>query len=194
MKTLTQNKSTLRFFSAKSFAVVLLISACTDSNFVNPTDTPNGSGINSELASTTNSQARESWGPENPNFNLEVILRNSENGFGLVKFRQPNDENQIIYLDVRVRNLEPNTSYILQRAVDTNLDGNCTSTNWLTLGAGLQPQAIITDDTGSGSANLFRSVAAFPVGTTFDIHFRVLNATTMTVALESDCYEFTISQ
>ena len=194
MKTLTQSKSTLRFFVAKSFAIVVLISACTDSNFVNPTDNPTVSGVNSALASTTNAQARESWGPENPNFNLEAILRNADGGFGLVKFRQPNDENQIIYLDVKVRNLEPNTSYILQRAVDTNLDGNCSSANWLTLGVGLQPQAIVTDDSGSGSASLFRNVAAFPVGTTFDIHFRVLNVATMAVALESDCYEFTISQ
>jgi len=192
MKTLTQNKSTLGFLSAKSFAIVLLLAACTDSNFVNPADNTDVSGINSN--SVAGSQARQSWGPEIPNFNLEAILRNDEKGFGLVKFRQPNDENQIIYLDVKVRDLEPNTSYILQRAVDTNLDGNCTSANWLTLGAGLQPQAIITDETGSGSANLFRSVAAFPVGTTFDIHFRVLNAVTLAMALESDCYEFTISQ
>ncbi|HET7374656.1 MAG TPA: hypothetical protein VFJ20_14810, partial [Gemmatimonadaceae bacterium] len=130
-------------------------------------------------------------GPETPNFNLEVVLRGE--GFGLVKFRQPNDQFATINLDTWVRDLEPNTSYLLQRAVDTTIDGDCTSTGWLTLGRGTTPQSIDTDDRGTGRAELFRSVAAFPVGTTFDIHFRVIKAATGAVVLASDCYEFTIS-
>jgi len=129
------------------------------------------------------------WGPETPNFNLEVILRGQ--GFGHVKFRQPNDGDLIIYLDTWVRDLEPNTSYLLQRAVDTTIDDNCTSTGWLTLGKGAVPQSIDTDDRGTGTAALFRSVAAVPVGSTFDIHFRVINAATSAVVLESECYQFT---
>lgn len=131
------------------------------------------------------------WGPETPNFNLEVILRGE--GFGHVKFRQPNDEDFIIYLDVWVRDLEPNTSYLLQRAVDTNVDDNCTSTGWLTLGRGLQSQSIMTDATGRGREELFRTVAALP-GTEFDIHFRVIEEGTLAVVLTSKCYQFTISQ
>lgn len=133
-----------------------------------------------------------SWGPESPNFNLEVVLRGE--GFGLVKFRQPNDDLLVVHLDTWVRDLEPNTSYLLQRAADTNVDDNCTSTAWLTLGKGLQPQAITTDDAGTGREALFRSVAAFPIGSEFDIHFRVVEASTGVVALTSDCYQFTISQ
>ena len=133
------------------------------------------------------------WGPEDPNFNLEVILRGPDGGFGLVKFRQPNDAALIIHLDTWVRSLAPNTSYELQRAVDTNLDGDCTGTAWITLGRGSLPQAIVTDDDGTGRAELFRSVAAFPVGSRFDIHFRVVQAGTSTVVLESQCYQFTIS-
>jgi len=136
--------------------------------------------------------AAHAWGPETPNFNLEVVLRGQ--GFGLVTFRQPNDDLLVIHLDTWVRDLAPNTAYLLQRAVDTNLDGNCTSAGWLTLGKGTQPQAITTDDYGTGREALFRSVAAFPVGTTFDIHFRVIEATTSAVVLASDCYQFTISQ
>ena len=132
-----------------------------------------------------------SWGPETPNFNLEVVLRGE--GFGLVKFRQPNDAEAIVHLDTWVRDLAPNTSYLLQRAVDTTIDDNCTSTAWLTLGKGLTPQAIVTDDRGTGSAELFRNLAAFPPGTTFDIHFRVINAATSAVVLESECYQFTVS-
>jgi len=131
--------------------------------------------------------------PESPNFNLEVILRGDDGGFGHVKFRQPNDADAIIYLDTWVRDLAPNTSYLLQRAVDTTVDDNCTSTGWLTLGRGTTPQTIDTDDRGTGTAELFRSVAAFPVGTTFDIHFRVIDAATSAVVLESACYQFTIS-
>ena len=131
------------------------------------------------------------WGPETPHFNLEVILRGD--GFGHVKFRQPNDDEQIVYLDTWVRDLAPNTAYSLQRAVDTNIDGNCTSAAWLTLGKGATPQSIVTDDNGTGRADLFRSLAAFPPGSRFDIHFRVINAATSAVVLESGCYEFTIS-
>jgi len=132
------------------------------------------------------------WGPETPNFNLEVVLRGE--GFGLVKFRQPNDEAFIIKLDVWVRNMEPNTSYLLQRAVDTTVDDNCTSTSWLTLGKGAVPQSITTDEKGTGRESLFRNVAAFPPGTEFDIHFRVIEEATGIVVLTSQCYQFTISQ
>jgi len=132
------------------------------------------------------------WGPETPNFNLEVVLRGD--GFGLVKFRQPNDDALIINLDTWVRGLEPNTAYVLQRAADTNLDGICSSTSWLTLGKGLVPQSITTDDRGTGEESLFRNVAALGVGATFDITFRVVNVATSAVVLTSDCYRYTISQ
>ena len=136
-----------------------------------------------------------SWGPETPNFNLEVILRpvaSGGSGFGHVKFRQPNDAAQVVYLDTWVRDLTPNHSYLLQRAVDTNVDGNCTSSMWLTLGQGTTPQTISTDDRGTGSAALYRNLPA-PVGTTFDIHFRVVDAGTLAPVLESACYQFRIS-
>jgi len=131
------------------------------------------------------------WGPETPNFNLEVILRGQ--GFGHVKFRQPNDDEKIVYLDTWVRGLAPNRSYLLQRAVDTTIDDNCTSTAWLTLGKGAAPQTIDTDDRGTGTAALFRSLAAAATGATFDIHFRVIDAITSAVVLESSCYQFTVT-
>jgi hypothetical protein len=132
------------------------------------------------------------WGPETPPFNLEIILRGD--GFGTVKFRQPNDAATIIYLDVWVRGLAANSQYLLQRAVDRTIDDNCTSTEWLTLGAGVQPQSITTDETGTGRAQLFRDVGAFPPGSEFDIHFRVIDAVTQTVVVvQSECYQFRIS-
>ena len=136
------------------------------------------------------------WGPETPNFNLEVILLPTAggSGFGHVKFRQPNDAAKIVYLDTWVRDLAPNHSYLLQRAVDTNVDDNCTSSMWLTLGQGTTqpPQTISTDDRGTGSAALYRNLPAL-VGTAFDIHFRVIDAGTMAPVLESACYQFTVS-
>jgi hypothetical protein len=133
-----------------------------------------------------------------PNFNLEVILRAAaggpDDGFGLVKFRQPNDAETIVHLDVWVRDLAPNHSYSLQRATDSNVNDDCAGTNWLTLGQGLVPQAITTDDRGTGRADLFRSLAALPFGTQFDIHFRVIDGVTSAVVLESACYQFTVSQ
>jgi hypothetical protein len=138
--------------------------------------------------------ARAAWGPETPLFNLEVILRDvgGGSGFGHVSFRQPNDANKIVYLDTWVRGLEPNHQYVLRRAVDAP-DGVCTSTSWLTLGRGLDPQPITTDATGTGRAALFRSLAAFPAGTQFDIRFQVADAVTLAPILASGCYQFTVS-
>ena len=129
------------------------------------------------------SAANAARGPETPHFNLQVILRGD--GFGLVKFRQPNDDEAIVYLDTWVRDLAPNTSYQLQRAVDTTVDGNCTSSGWLTLGKGAVAQNIVTDENGTGREDLFRNLGAFPPGSRFDIHFRVINAATSAVVLES---------
>jgi hypothetical protein len=138
------------------------------------------------------------WGPATPNFNLEVILRpvasGPDNGFGLVKFRQPKDADKIVDLGVWVRDLAANHSYYLQRATDSNVNDDCTGTSWLTLGQGLVPQAFTTDEKGTARADLFRSLAAIPLGTEFDIHFRVIDAVTSAVVLESGCYQYTVSQ
>ena len=136
------------------------------------------------------------WGPETPPFNLEVILRDvaGGHGFGLVRFRQPNDGDKIIYLDTWVRDLAPTHAYQLQRAVDTSLDGNCTSTAWLTLGKGLTQQPITTDERGTAREFLFRSVAALATGAQFDIHFQLVDAGTGIPVLASGCYRFTVSQ
>ena len=140
-------------------------------------------------------------------FNLDVILRSvswgedhGENldesrhshGLGHIKFRQDKDTPKIITLDVWVRGLKPNHSYQLQRAVDTNLDGNCTSTTWLTLGKGLTPQSILTNDEGMGQEDLWRDVSSVASGATFDIHFQIIDEATTAVVLTSDCYQYTV--
>jgi len=129
---------------------------------------------------------------ETPHFNLEVVLRGEGNAFGLVKFRQAVDPAKIITLETWVRDLEPNHAYLLQRAVDLVLDGDCTSTAWLTLGKGLTPQSIITGANGEGREDLWRDITAVASGSTFDIHFRVIDAVTMAVVLTSDCYQYTV--
>ena len=143
-------------------------------------------------AATFSGVSANAWGPETPPFNIQVILRNESHGFGHVKFRQPNDADKIVYLDVWVRDLAPNTGYRLQRAVDTTPDDDCTSQAWLTLGKGLTPQLITTDDRGTGREELFRDLAAVATGMLFDIHFRVIEDATGAVALTSECYQFVV--
>lgn len=93
-----------------------------------------------------------------------------------------------------MHHLLPNHKYFLQRAVDpiNVVDGNCTSTSWLTLGHGLPPQTILTNDKGNGSEELWRDVTAISSGATFDIHFRVIDAVSLEVVLTSDCYQYTV--
>ena len=138
--------------------------------------------------------AAKSANAETPPFNIEAILRGEGNRFGHIKFRQDNDVAKIIILDTWVRDLEPNHEYLLQRAVDAInvVDGNCTSTSWLTLGKGLTPQSILTDDTGTGKEELWRAVSAVPSGSKFDIHFQVIDAVSLVVVLNSDCYEYVV--
>jgi hypothetical protein len=132
--------------------------------------------------------------PASPPFNLEVILRGAGEAFGHVKFRQDNDTARVITLETWIRGLAPNHEYKLQRAVDAInvVDGNCTSTTWLTLGKGLTPQTILTDDKGTGKEDLWRSVATLARGSAFDIHFQVIDAATSAVVLWSDCYQYVV--
>jgi hypothetical protein len=135
------------------------------------------------------------WGPETPHFNLQVVLRPTadgpEKGFGLVKFRQPNDvpPSKVILLDTWLRDLAPNHRYNLQRAVDlSSADGVCGSeSGWQTLGE------IRTDDRGTGRAALSRDVTTVPIRE-FDINFRVIDAETsaLAVVLQSGCYQYTV--
>lgn len=127
-----------------------------------------------------------------PPFNMQVILRGEGKRFGHIKFRQDVDPAKIIVLDTWVRDLEPNREYLLQRAVDVNLDGNCTSTSWLTLGKGLTPQSILTDAAGTGSESLWRNISAIASGSAFDIHFRVVDKSNLAVVLTSDCYRYVV--
>jgi hypothetical protein len=137
-----------------------------------------------------------------PLANIQAVLRPAaegpDKGFGLVKFRQPKDGATIVYLDAWVRDLAPDHSYYLERAVDppNMTDGNCDNeTSWLRLGqAGSPtvPTAIETDERGTGRAALSRNVPA-PPGMEFDIHFRVVDAVNSAVVLESACYQFAVT-
>ncbi len=148
-------------------------------------------GSDGASAVTTGGPVQSPAAAEQPPFNLEAILQGD--GFGLVKFRQERDPtHNIIALDVWVRDLLADTSYSLQRATDSTLDGVCTGTNWLTLGEGSTPHPIVTDDSGTARAALWRDLSALAPGTTFDIHFRVIDNSTSQVALQSDCYRFVV--
>src|SRR6202521_5921648 len=167
---------------------VLAATGCKDGPTAPPQMTPppqvaSASALQSERETESDDRSE-------PNYNLNIVLRGD--GFGHVRFRQPGTNGtHIVYLTVRVRDLEPNTSYKLQRATDSKLDGICTGMNWLTLGIGSAPRSIVTDRRGKGTAHLFRDLSAIPPGSSFDIHFRVIRQDNSTVVLTSDCYRYT---
>ncbi len=145
-----------------------------------------------EEKSSTESLSKK--GVQSRYFDLNVNLYGEGNRRGHIKFRQDPDPAKIIELDIKMHHLDPNHEYLLQRAVDAInvVDGNCTSTSWLTLGKGLVPQSILTDEHGKGSEELWRDVTAIPSGSTFDIHFRVIDAVSSAVVLTSDCYQYQV--
>jgi hypothetical protein len=111
----------------------------------------------------------------------------------VVLFRQPRDAEKVVFLDVWTLGLAPNHSYSLQRATDSIVDDDCQGTNWLTLGRGLEPQAIETNELGFGRAHLFRDLATVPDGTRFDIQFRVIDSLSDDVVLVSSCHQYTVT-
>ena len=170
--------------------VSVLATACSGRG-VSPSAPTAGSDGPAAVAAAGSSQSPAA--AEQPPFNLEATLRGD--GFGLVRFRQEQDStHNIVNLDVWVRDLLANTSYSLQRATDATLDRVCTGTNWLTLGEGSTPHPVVTDDTGTARAALWRDLSAVAPGTTFDIYFRVIeNGTSpVHVALQSDCHRFVV--
>ena len=178
------------------FVAMVFVAGCSQMGpSMSPTAPTSASSVtSSSLGSNGTATVGLQSNAAQPPFNLEAILRGD--GFGLVKFRQKKEATQnIIDLDVWVRDLLPDTNYNMQRAVDTTLDGLCTGTNWLTLGQGLTPQSIVTDDSGSGRASLWRDLSSLAPGTAFDIHFRVIQVVqdgTTNVPLHSDCYRFVV--
>jgi hypothetical protein len=124
---------------------------------------------------------------------LRPVSGEPAQAFGVVLFRQPHDAEKVVFLDVWTLGLAPTHSYSLQRATDTTVDDTCTGTNWLTLGRGLDPQAIETNERGFGRAHLFRDLAAFPDGMRFDIQFRVIDSVTQDVVLVSSCHQYMVS-
>lgn len=126
-------------------------------------------------------------------YNLNVLLRGKGWSLGFVKFRQHPDTARIINLDTWLFNLKPNRAYLLQRAVNLITDPTeCSSTAWLTLGKGLEPQAIHTNCRGYGAARLWRDVTSAARGSEFYIHFQVIDSLTSEVVLSSDCYQYTV--
>jgi hypothetical protein len=114
-------------------------------------------------------------------------------GSGIIKFRQDSDTGQIATLDTYVLDLLPNHSYQLQRAVNPIADTTgCSSTAWLTLGLGSVPQAIHTNSIGAAHITLWRNLAAVAAGTSFHIHFQVVDSGTTSTVLSSDCHNFTV--
>ena len=176
-------------FSFRLWTAVMACScalACSGSTPTTPSASIAGAGNRSGSASIAAAGT-----PAEPPFNLEAILRGD--GFGLVTFRQERDAAaNIVSLNVWVRDLGPNSSYSLQRAVDKTLDDVCTGSNWLTLGQGTAAEPIITDSLGTGRAELWRDLSAFAPGTAFDIHFRVIETGTTNVVLQSGCYQFVV--
>lgn len=131
-------------------------------------------------------------------YNIDVTLKGdnfknpSISASGFIQFRQDPDTNRIITLKTWVFNLQGNHDYILQRAVNPITDADCTSTAWLTLGKGLVAQTIHTDAKGNGYEELFRDITTIARGTSFRIHFQIVDATTLATVLTSDCDQYTV--
>jgi len=188
---------TLPTFAVLSAMLGVVVAGCGRSSPTGPSrpGAASAPALSADSSTAGASASAAAFGPETPPFNLEAVLRPSAgSGFGLVKFRQPNDTELTVYLDVWVRDLAPDTSYSLQRAVDSVLDGECTSTAWLTLGKGLDPQPIVTDASGTGRESLFRALPSILLGTASDIHFRIVETATVTPVLHSGCHRYVVSQ
>lgn len=153
-----------------------------------------GSNSKQVLQEGSTSSPRAAIGQAADSYNFDVDLFGENERKGSIRFRQDADAPKIITLYTKIQNLLPNHAYLLQRAVDmiNVVDGNCTSTTWLTLGLGLSAQSIMTDNEGNGHELLWRDVSSIPSGSSFDIHFQVIDAVSHEVVLTSSCYQYTV--
>ena len=129
-------------------------------------------------------------------FNLNVTLVDASNSesksFGYIEFRQNPDTARIITLTTTLARLKPNHAYMLQRAVDPITSTACLSVSWLTLGLGLIPYSITTNNEGNAKTQLWRAVTSIARGTAFYIHFQVVDTESLQVVLVSDCYQYQV--
>jgi hypothetical protein len=133
--------------------------------------------------------------PADQPYDLDVFLFSPsklDKASGFIKFRQDKDTARIVTLETWVTGLSPHTSFQLQRAVNPITDSDCSSVAWLTLGKGLAPLSLHTDGAGFGHAEFFRDLTAATRGTTFHIHFQIIDSITKVSVLTSDCYMFTV--
>ena len=148
------------------------------------------------LFTTFFSCKKEAIPPGDSAYDLNVALRGDAKSMpgssGYIEFRQDPDTARIVDLNTWVHNLQPNHSYLLQRAVNPITDADCSSTAWLTLGLGLTPQDIMTDNHGDGHADLWRDITSAARGAQFHIHFQIVDGVTMATVLTSDCYDYTV--
>ena len=133
--------------------------------------------------------------PNNPRVDFNAVLRPADAGpgVGLVKFRQPEDAEVKVFLDVKLRHLAPNHGYYLERAVDLTVDDDCQGTNWLRLGRP-DPLLITTNENGAARADDLWRDLTMVVGTAFDIHVRITDAETGATVLQSGCHQFVASR
>ncbi|MEO6684110.1 MAG: hypothetical protein ABIN48_14905 [Ginsengibacter sp.] len=109
---------------------------------------------------------KDDHSPFNPLYDLNVSLKSigKDAGVGFIKFRQDPDTARVITLDTWVKNLRPNHSYLLQRAVNPIADViGCSSTAWLTLGEGLQSKSILTNARSMATQNYDAIFQVLPV-------------------------------
>jgi len=89
-----------------------------------------------------------------------------------------------VQVEVNVRDMLPNSTFTVQRRVDLNPDGVCTSTTWLTNGP------ITTSEGGAGAQHFeVERGAPFVSGVRFDVQFHVIGNGT---ELVSDCFTVTV--
>jgi hypothetical protein len=119
-------------------------------------------------------------------------------GWGRVQFRQPEDGEAKIFFITWLRELKPRTAYLLQHAIDSVADGVCTGgvTNpaeWLTLGTDTKPFTIPSGDLGGFHVPLYRTLPRRLVGTSLDIHLRLIEEETGVVVQRSECFQFQVN-
>ncbi len=129
--------------------------------------------------------------PSTPPYDINVLLFATNRVEGLILFRQPDDGATTIFLETYLGRLKPNHDYYLERAAQT-LGLGCVDGGWLRLGLGTVVTPIHTNYRGFGAATLYRTLPATLIGVSFDIHFRVLDAETGAVVLESKCKQYTV--
>lgn len=123
-------------------------------------------------------------------FNYTIEMYGADDTRGVIRFSHKPDDD-IIILNIYAHDLPADHRYHLQYAIDTDLNGQCAATNWVSAGDHTTEFDMEADRTGAIIEEYKIPASRMLNGSSFDIRFQLKDQTSE-VVLTSTCYPYRV--